>query len=50
MDPERISDYNISDVVKATAGQKQELIVCADDVEDLSQIPARSGFHHIRNA
>ena len=24
MDPERISDYNISDVVKATAGRDQE--------------------------
>ena len=34
MDPERISDYNISDVVKATAGRDQEKIfyvIGADD-------------------
>ena len=34
MDPERISDYNISDVVKATAGRDQGKLFYVIGVED----------------
>ena len=34
MDPERISDYNISDVVKATAGRDREKLFYVVDADE----------------